>query len=668
MRLKQLELNENDVKSLGLKKFYSARFTPIIALVGKNGAGKSRYLKVIEDKIKNLELDANIDEEFDFIPNNIKTIFDQYAKYIPVYKAFKEFINFQGEIRGTSLSVETSEKLSTLSKTYTRAHIKDPLTEESYKQIKKNISLEIKKRIKIIKPEDLRALQKGFNSKDKTKISFQNIVDSTAENIEIDEFSMISESALTYLQRLPHNLVVDDIQTRGDEKKFKARVAYQRFTILSKLIYEFLGKTLKWESRTTSIDEQDDQFQITATGFWTINDREFNYEDFSSGEKVLFTYAILLFLLNTNPKIKFKESIIIVDEPELNLHPKAQIKLIETLENLIKDEGQLIIATHSLSIVANLDYSSIFLVRDNALFSPSSSVPFNAVDDLMGFEEHYNKIVEFLASTPSWAMTNFMAQCFEDPEVFETANRNDPQLELFKNLILEKDSLTILDYGSGKGRLLDRIRESENTWSRIKTYDCFDIDNTNNELVISKGANICINDLNNIESNKYDIIVVVNVLHEIHIEFWEQTLNKLKKALNPEGILAIIEDVELPIGELPNELGFLLLGKEELQILLGNKIKFINPTIEKYKDRIICGLITGKDINKINKEKLVSTLEKLKSNSLLQIMQYREQNKENVSLGRMYALKANLYVNSQLAINFLTADKNKTNQSKYPQL
>jgi predicted ATPase/SAM-dependent methyltransferase len=658
MRLKQLDLNENDVKTRGLEKFYSNRLGSTIALVGKNGAGKSRYLEVIEKKLKNTGLDSNIDEKFDFIPNNLKTIFSQYKKSIPAYTALKELYNFREKTNETSKnSSETKEKEAELVNKYSKANSTGQFSPDSYNSLNNTISFEIQKRIKIIKPEDLRALQKGFDSKDKTKISFQNIVDSTVENEEIDEFSMITESALTYLQRLPHNLVVDDLQTRGDEKKFKSRAAYQRFTLLSKLIYEFLGKTLEWDSKTTNIEEQDDQFQITATGYWTINGREFNYEDFSSGEKVLFTYAILLFLLNTNPRVKFKESIIIIDEPELNLHPKAQIKLIETLENLIKDEGQLIIATHSLSIVANLDYSSIFLVRENALFSPSSSIPFNAVDDLMGFEEHYKKIVEFLVSTPSWAMTNFMAQCFEDPEVFEQANENDPQLEIFKNLILEKETLTILDYGSGKGRLLDRIRESQNTWSRIRTYDCFDINDENNELVISKGASSCINDLNNIDEYKYDIIIVVNVLHEIHIEFWEQTINKLKKALNPEGILAIIEDIELPIGELPNELGFLLLGKEELQILLGNKIKFINPTIEKYKDRIICGLISANDINTIDKKILTLTLDKLKSNSLKEIIKYRAQNTKDLSIGRMYALKANSYVNSQLAIDFLKKDK-----------
>ncbi|TDO98484.1 AAA family ATPase [Flavobacterium sp. 245] len=657
MRIKRLELNESDVEPLGLKSFYSTKFNTTIALIGKNGSGKSRYLKAIENKIRSIDLNSTISEEFDFISNPLLNIFSQNIKYREVYSAHKELQDLLVEKTINPKSVDIDAKIRTSQAKLNREHTKNPVNVDSFKIINKNISSEINNRLKIIKPEDLRALQQSFDSKDQTKVSFQSIVDSTLENIEIEEFSMITESALTYLQRLPHRLVIDDIETRGDEKKFKSRVAYKRFELLSSLIHEFLGKTLEWESRSTNIVEQDDSFNISGTGYWTINKREFNYEDFSSGEKVLFTYAILLFLLNTNPKIKFKESIIIIDEPELNLHPKAQIKLIQTLENLIKDEGQLIIATHSLSITANLDYSSIFLVRDDTLHSPSSSVPFNAVDDLMGFEEHYNKIVEFLVSTPSWAMTNFMAQCFEDPEVFDTANKNDPQLEIFKKLILENEQLNILDYGCGKGRLLDRIKESENTWNRIQKYDCFDIDINNNDLILSKGAHLIINEIENIEDNKYDIIIIVNVLHEIHIEAWQETLNTLKKALKPEGFLAIIEDLQLPIGELPNELGFLLLGKEELKTLLGNEIKFINPSIDKYKDRIICGIISTNDINSIDKKILISTLEKLKSNSLKEIIKYREQNTKNLSLGRMYALKANSYVNSQLAIDFLKKQK-----------
>ncbi|QEE50939.1 AAA family ATPase [Flavobacterium alkalisoli] len=468
---------------------------------------------------------------------------------------------------------------------------------------------------------------------------------------------MINESSLTFLEKLPHRLVLDKLECQGDEKKFKSRVSYKRFTLLKDLIKEFLGKEILWHYKNSDIDEHDDHVSIKARGYWTINNRTFNYQDFSDGEKVLFSYAILLFLLNLNPKIKFKESIIIIDEPELNLHPKAQIKLIQSLENLVKERGQLIIATHSLSIIATLDYGSIFLVKDDELLTPSSSVPFNAVDELMGFEEHYNKIVEFLVSTPSWAMTNFMAQCFKDPEVFESANKNDPQLDVFKQLILKKKELRILDFGSGLGRLLKCIKEDNETWSRIKNYDCFDINKDYNQTVLEQGANAIFNEIDNVPKNFYDIIVLVNVLHEIHIQYWEDTLNKLKLALSSNGHLVIIEDFELPIGELPNDLGFLLLEKDELKILLGKNVTFISPNNDRYKNRIIGSIISSENMNTIDKKLIIKTMESLKENALNAIQDYRNMQEKKLNIGRLYALKSNSYVNSQLAINYLNEQK-----------
>lgn len=654
MRIKELRLNKEETKDYGLKDFYSPKFNSVIALVGKNGSGKSRYLQVIENKLKNLDMKTDFGKQFNFSPNELIQYHKLYQTHQKLYEAYYELLDAQYSKKNNT-SKEIQNRLISATSAYNTVVSRANYNPQEFEKINQNLKTEIAKRIKIIRPGDLRRLQASFDNKNGTKTSFQNIVDSTLENIDINEFEMISESALTYLQRLPHKLAYDDIDCRGDEKKFKNRVAYKRYKVLSDLIQEFLGKELLWHSRTSDMDEFDDHVSIKATGFWTINGREFNYNDFSDGEKVLFTYAILLFLLSTNPRIKFKESIIIIDEPELNLHPKAQIKLIQSLEEIIKDEGQLIIATHSLSIIANLDYGSIFLVKEGELITPSSSIPFNAIDELMGFEEHYNKIVEFLVSTPSWAMTNFMAQCFMDPQVFESATKSDPQLEIFKELILTNKNLNILDFGSGKGRLIDRIKESEETWKRIEKYDCFDINENYNQIISDKGASSVFNNLVEIPDNKYDLIIMVNVLHEIHIEHWEESLVKVKKALKPSGYFALIEDVELPIGELPNELGFLLLEKDEMKILLGNKITFFNSPIERYKDRIICGLISQEEMNLINKKKLITTLEKLKDNSLNCIINYRDDKEKDrkLNIGRLYALKSNSFVNSQLAIDYL---------------
>lgn len=653
MRIKNLILNENDIDSFGLKKFSSSKFGNIIALVGKNGSGKTRYLKAIENKLKQIDLiDFIANENFEFIPNSLNSLKKTYKNRIKTFESYKLLLHLQEESKKAPQTLRINEKIKNAKNDFNFHNRTHPINTGQYVSLNLDVQKEISKRIKVIKSSDFRALKASFDVNDKSKVSFQNIVDSSSENIDVNELSMINESALTFLHRLPHKLAFDDIDTRGDEKKFKNRVAYRRFKLLSELIYEFLGKELEWKSKTSNVSEHDDYISVKTTGYWILDGRELNYGDFSDGEKVLFTYALLLFLLGTNPRIKFKESIIIIDEPELNLHPKAQIKLIESLQGIIKEEGQLIIATHSLPIIANLEYGSIFLVRGSQLFSPSSIIPFESIDDLMGFNEHYNKIVEFLASTPSWAMTHFMSQCFDNPEVLEKAENNDPQLEIFKNLI-KGDKLNLLDFGSGKGRLLDRIRESDGIWKRIKNYDCFDINEKNNELILSKEGSSIMNNLNELENDKYDLIIMVNVLHEIPIMDWTKSLIKIKKSLNLNGFFAIVEDTELPIGELPNKHGFLILNKDEMKIILGDKVSFITSNIQKYKDRIICGIIQKNEMNNINKNKLIATLEKLKANSLKSIIKYRESSKNELKIGRLYGLKANLYLNSDLAINEL---------------
>lgn len=653
MRIKNLVLLEENVKELGLKPFNSKKLNNSIALVGKNGSGKSRYLKTIENKLKNIEILDLLNGHYDNLPTKLAEFIGNYSNHIEVFTAFKNLSEAEFEKKQNPNSEEARTNYQSLHRIFTQANNKKPINTNTYDQINNNIRSYVKQRVKVIKTNDLRQLRNNLEKNSDVKISFQDIIDSTTENIELDEFSTINNSALSFLQRLPHMLAFDDIDTKGDEKKFKSRISFKRFQLLSKLVEEFLGKKLEWKRKTSNVDVHDDHINVQTTGFWLIDGREFNYSQFSEGEKVLFAYALLLFLLNTNPKIRFNESIIIIDEPELNLHPKAQIKLIESLQELIKDEGQLIIATHSLSIVANLDYSSIFLVRESELWSPSSNIPFDSVEELMGFNEHYNKIVEFLVSTPSWAMTNFMAECFDNPEVFAKASKSDPQLEVFKELITRNNSVKILDFGSGKGRLIDRIKENNSVWSRITEYDCFDIESEYNQIVLEKGANKVFNSLDQIIESSYDIIVMVNVLHEIHVKHWTKSFNKIKKSLKPGGVIAIVEDLHLPIGELPNEHGFLILGKDELKILLGDKIRFISSTNPRYTNRIICGLISGSDMKTLNKDTIIKALKKLKSNSLQEIKKYRALDDKKANLGRLYALKSNLYVNSDFAIEHL---------------
>ena len=94
----------------------------------------------------------------------------------------------------------------------------------------------------------------------------------------------------------------------------------------------------------------------TVPIFRNIEGKEFDISGLSSGEKQLFLRALSLKFLNVN------NSIILIDEPEISLHPRWQRKIINVYEN-IGENNQLIIATHSPHIIGNVTKEQIRILK-----------------------------------------------------------------------------------------------------------------------------------------------------------------------------------------------------------------------------------------------------------------------------------------------------------------
>lgn len=87
--------------------------------------------------------------------------------------------------------------------------------------------------------------------------------------------------------------------------------------------------------------------------------KEFDITELSSGEKQLFLRALSLKFLEVN------NSVILIDEPEISLHPQWQRKIINLYES-IGENNQLIIATHSPHVIGNITSDKLrVMVRDN---------------------------------------------------------------------------------------------------------------------------------------------------------------------------------------------------------------------------------------------------------------------------------------------------------------
>ncbi|GGH07783.1 hypothetical protein GCM10007036_02870 [Alsobacter metallidurans] len=141
-------------------------------------------------------------------------------------------------------------------------------------------------------------------------------------------------------------LYQDDGQAR---KKFRSD---PQMVALSSILKD-IGYT--WDLVSTNIRNNTYDIKLTKQG------SSFLVGSASSGEKELFTYLFGIYALNV------RDALIVVDEPELHLHPRWQTILLGVFERLAKETGnQFILATHSSTFIspASISYVSRVFSRD----------------------------------------------------------------------------------------------------------------------------------------------------------------------------------------------------------------------------------------------------------------------------------------------------------------
>lgn len=112
-----------------------------------------------------------------------------------------------------------------------------------------------------------------------------------------------------------------------------------------------------------------------------------NIDQLSDGEKQLYGRVVALMILNPT------NSIILIDEPEISLHPSWQFAIMQIYAQ-IGEGNQFIIATHSPHIIANTPYQNLILLNRNAdtgkietvkPSSPASGTDVNSIlNEIMG--------------------------------------------------------------------------------------------------------------------------------------------------------------------------------------------------------------------------------------------------------------------------------------------
>ena len=203
-------------------------------------------------------------------------------------------------------------------------------------------------------------------------------------------------------------------------------------------------------------------------------------------------------------------------------------------------------------------------------------------------------------------------------------NAKDPQFQKLLKIISQfthQEEISVLDFGAGSGRiakcfeLLEKEQPNLNIWKKLKysLYDKYKIDDS---LPEKEWINEKIKSENELIKNnkKYDIIIVYNVLHEVSIEKWVQTLKLIINSLNYGGYLLFGERKVLSKGEKPyGKSGYLVLEKNELKLLFSTKSIEEIVLKEKKQDATICYAMKRSSIQIPTTEEVKKALIELKS-------------------------------------------------------
>jgi len=396
----------------------------------------------------------------------------------------------------------------------------------------------------------------------------------------------------------------------------------------------------------------------------------FSYLSF--GERNLLYYAWLLIANESDNEVEVGEKIYFLDEPELHLHPHAQISLIKGMRKLLSEKGQLWIATHSVTILSQLSIDEIVLIKNHSAVRPSSTTTIESVKQLMGLEANLSDLQRFVGEISEWAFSNFVIQCLRRPEAISFVSERDPQFNLIRNrinkIIQEKGELDLLDIGAGKGRIYELMREDPYLKSKIN-YVALEPNEYYREILAKKGVNKIFATPDELTAESFDFILLCNVLHEIQPNDWIRFFNNIQRVLRPQGDLMIVEDTLLQKGENPNAVGFLVLDCSALKLLFGTEnIQSITHPDAEFKERILSVIINNKDIVPLQKENIMASLNNLKRTSFENIVKIRNEiaglgnafNAKAITLGRKQSYYSQMYINSIIAIRTIEMTSEET--------
>ena len=365
MKIKNLHIEEyNGLENLDINFESEGKVLDLIVLAGINGSGKTRVLESIRYWF----------EMFRSKAVNVELFYEENEREV-----LKSLMNSEGltEIeKEMQKEIEYTDCLRNIKfYNYDYRHNKTENRNYNSKIISKSFEkLKIFPKLIYVPTEINFEEIKKAQTNLKKEYRFINIVDS----YEIKDIPSYIATRISKVANEEENLTMGQVR-----KKVFAEING---------IFEILELDVK----LSEISKDENSMPI----FTDSSGKKFGINELSSGEKQLFLRTLAIKMLEP------ENSIIMIDEPELSLHPKWQQKIVDVYRKIGRN-NQIILATHSPHILGSVEKENIILLEknENGIVKVKTGDEFGnsygqttgrILEDIMGLETDRNPSVNNL--------------------------------------------------------------------------------------------------------------------------------------------------------------------------------------------------------------------------------------------------------------------------------
>lgn len=582
------------------------RLGPIVALAGPNGAGKSRVLKLLQSHISDVGNPRH---------KNYRGCQSNRVSFLSTIEHTKELPSDhpnRTNIPDWEKSIVDFERTIAL-----------------YESVDTGHPVETVHLVNFV-PKSLDLSDAGSFTPNQIKDHFD-----TAQKPGLDHMHTAGPAYLQYVQNQWIEVTHQNFQ--GDQSE-RDRIV-ERYESLKTIVRSLLKSEL---TRTTD-------------GAIALFGKPLAHASLSDGQKVLLQLAVALHAQSDKA-----DQLLFLDEPENHLHPAALIEVLDRIRTGLP-HIQLWIATHSVPLLAHLyaiDPGCIWYVQNGSVAFAGKRTE-DVLGSLLGSDVERSRLLQFLDLPHQVATLTFATQCLTNPSVAPLRS-SDSQVSQIASLLWPEKAdtcLRVLDIGAGRGRLLGGLAELDPAIATHIDYVAFDLSSAHQlecerqiGCVFPTTTDRWFNSEDGLfsarEKKSFDVVILCNVLHEIPPDEWLDVFGAsglIQRSLRDEGYLLIVEDLRIPVGELPNQRGYFLLDTVHLRTLFNVSEADIQANHFVSQDarqdgRLKAHLISSRLLQRVTAETRKNSIAELRDTAKREMKKVRTEVPASFDAGQRYGL------------------------------